>query len=231
MPVAAPARWISARYRHAYLLVALGGVIFVRPIFDNRSWSVGLIDLTLLITLVVGAASLVDNKRWFAPVAGLAALSALTQLVWVVWGGPPWLAYLGLSLSLTFCVTVACVFVFALLRYRGPIGVDTLCSALSAYLLLGLAWAIAYVILESASPGSFLFVNDPPTPDARLDRLMGFSFATLTTLGYGNIAPNSARADALATLQAVVGQVYLAVIIARLVSLQITQRYAPPPGG
>ena len=57
----------------------------------------------------------------------------------------------------------------------------------------------------------------------KIERLIGFSYTTLTTLGYGNIAPATRQADALTTLEAMVGQIYVAIVIARLVALQITQ--------
>jgi len=101
---------------------------------------------------------------------------------------------------------------------------DTLYQAVSVYLLLGLVGAMAYALLEVVNPGSFHFGDNTIASDARLDRFLGFSFTTLTTLGYGNISPATPKADALATFQAVAGQIYIAVVIARLVAIEIGQR-------
>ncbi|MEM7622882.1 MAG: ion channel [Planctomycetota bacterium] len=104
-----------------------------------------------------------------------------------------------------------------------------LCQAVSVYLLIGLIGASSYALLEFAAPGSFRFGDtgeSRDTGDDRFERFLDYSFTTLTTLSYGNIAPASPRADALASLQAVVGQVYLAVVIARLVAIEVSQRFA-----
>ena len=110
-----------------------------------------------------------------------------------------------------------------LLRPARGVRPDTILAAATTYLVLGTAWALAFCVLEYLEPGSFDFpFGDPvPDPDAILARLFGFSFTTLTTLGYGNIAPATARADALANSEAMAGQAYLAIVVARLVGLHM----------
>ena len=84
--------------------------------------------------------------------------------------------------------------------------------------------AFAYALLESLVPGSFTIGGEPTPADARFDRYIGFSFTTLTTLGYGTIVPTNPRADALTSLQAIAGPVYLTIVIARLVAIQVGQQ-------
>lgn len=88
---------------------------------------------------------------------------------------------------------------------------DKLYGAISVYLLVGLAWAAAYALLQAVAPGSFTSASDKPD-------LIFFSFVTLTTLGYGDITPVTGPARSLALLEAVTGVLYLAVLVARLVS-------------
>ncbi|MEM6749530.1 MAG: potassium channel family protein [Planctomycetota bacterium] len=222
-PEPAPRKWSTHRYRHLALLVVLAGVVFGRPLIEGRSWAAEAIDLTLLAALAGGAAAVSGSRRLFVPMAVLAGLCAAVLTAWHFFAAPDWVAVVGLGLTLTFLLLVAGVFVHALMRYNDRIGLDTLCNAVSTYLLIGLAWAVAYVLLEALEPGSFTFAGDLAADQDRFHRLLGFSFVTLTTLGYGNVAPATARADALATLQAVVGQGYVAIVIARLVAMQITQ--------
>jgi hypothetical protein len=99
---------------------------------------------------------------------------------------------------------------------REHVDVDTIFAALSGYYLMGLSWALAYALLDLLAPSSFTTPLDSP-----FDEALYFSFVTLTTLGYGDIAPVAALSRALATTEALVGQVYLAVLIARLVSQYI----------
>ena len=109
-------------------------------------------------------------------------------------------------------------------------------GAVAVYLMLGLIWACAYAVVEMRQPGAF---NLPDMAEAGgvmesqqndLRHLVYFSFVTLTTLGYGDISPTSASARTLVTLEALVGQLYLVILIARLVSLEVAYsgREAPP---
>jgi hypothetical protein len=96
-------------------------------------------------------------------------------------------------------------------------------GALCAYFLMGVFWGSLYGFLEQIQPGSFSFPGDTRAP---LD-LIYFSFTTLTTLGYGDVTPATGLTKICAVMQAFIGQIYLVVLVARLVSLQTT--HAPGP--
>ena len=117
-----------------------------------------------------------------------------------------------LLLALFYTYTIVRVLSYVL--RTGDVTRDRLYGAVSVYLLLGVAWASVYAFVEALQPGSFAAAN--PTP--RIDFIY-FSFVTLTTLGYGDITPVTDRAHSLALLEAVTGVLYIAVLIARLVSL------------
>jgi hypothetical protein len=95
----------------------------------------------------------------------------------------------------------------------GRITLDTVSGGIAAYLLLALAWAVSFHLIDILSPGSFT---------AALSHDFGaslyFSLVTITTLGYGDIAPVASHARIWTVLEAVVGLLYVAVIIARLVA-------------
>jgi HAE1 family hydrophobic/amphiphilic exporter-1 len=118
---------------------------------------------------------------------------------------------------------VAFAIVRTLFGRQSHVTSDTLCQAVSVFLLLGLVWAMAYALLEMVAPGSFAFAGVDAEGGVPYERFVGFSFTTLTTLGYGNIAPATARADAVANAEALVGQIYIAVVIARLVAIQLAE--------
>jgi hypothetical protein len=100
---------------------------------------------------------------------------------------------------------------------------NRLIGAVCVYLLLGVIWAVAYTMLEMISPGSF--GGFTPLQGRRWDsEWLYFSFVTMTTLGYGDILPLSATARALAYMQAVFGQLYVAILVAGLVSALISSR-------
>jgi hypothetical protein len=104
------------------------------------------------------------------------------------------------------------------------VSLDTVFGASCVYLLLGMAWAMLYLIVETVSPGSFRLETATGGTDEARD-LLYFSYVTLATVGYGDVTPLARPARALAALEGIIGQLYVAVTIARLVALH-TQRAA-----
>ena len=97
---------------------------------------------------------------------------------------------------------------------------DLIIGAVCTYFLLGLFWASIYTIMEMAQPGSF---SIPAGMSDQGSLFNYYSFVTLTTLGYGDITPLSEAARSLSVLEAAMGQLYIAVLVARLVGLHIAQ--------
>jgi voltage-gated potassium channel Kch len=105
---------------------------------------------------------------------------------------------------------------------------DTIYGAICVYLLIGIIWLELFSIVEMIEPGSFLSGGENVVKltgefhsRPGFNNLLYFSFVTLTTLGYGDIAPATPLAKALSSLEAVVGQLFIAVLIARLVGMHI----------
>ena len=97
---------------------------------------------------------------------------------------------------------------------------DTLFAAASVYLLFGLTWSLAYALLERLQPGSFYVSPEHLVGGAlQVTDFLYYSFVTLTTLGYGEIAPVTERARSASILESVTGVLYLAFLIARLVGV------------
>lgn len=96
-----------------------------------------------------------------------------------------------------------------------------ICATLCLYLIIGLLWGSLFALLEAIAPGSFsggVLDHASSMPD-RLRSFVYFSFITLTTLGYGDITPQTQGAGALCQAEAIVGQFYIAVLVARFVSM------------
>ncbi len=96
---------------------------------------------------------------------------------------------------------------------------DTIQGGIAVYFLSGLLWAFFYKLLLSVDPNAILL---PDHISGEFSELIYFSFITLTTLGYGDITPASWMAQNLTLLEAVWGQTYLAVLVARLVGLHLS---------
>lgn len=116
--------------------------------------------------------------------------------------------------------------VFNLLRHilrASRVDTEVLCAAISAYLMLGLLWMEAYMLVGQLSPDAFLFsVGPEPHRTMTGFEAFYFSFVTLSTVGYGDITPLSKVARMLAVLEAMVGLFFITLLVARLVSM-----YAP----
>jgi formate/nitrite transporter FocA (FNT family) len=97
---------------------------------------------------------------------------------------------------------------------------DLMAGAAVVYLLMAIMWTFIYRVLEIAPPGSFTIST---TDIHERLRFTYFSLVTITTLGYGHIVPTSSLASSLATLEAVVGQLYLVTTVAWLVGVRVSQ--------
>jgi hypothetical protein len=115
------------------------------------------------------------------------------------------------------------------LRYvlRSPrITADTIFAAVVAFQLLALAFAVLYHAIAAIAPHSFAFSQGAPGDEHEglLVQLIYFSFVTIATLGYGDIVPRAPLTQMIATVEATLGQFYIAVVIAWLVSVYAAQR-------
>ena len=104
----------------------------------------------------------------------------------------------------------------------GPVTMHRIEGAIAAYLLLGITWASAYHFMRLLDPGAFTGAGMGAGTGAA--SFMYFSFVTLTTVGYGDVAPVHEVARSLAILEALTGQLYPAILLARLVSLEVVDR-------
>ena len=98
---------------------------------------------------------------------------------------------------------------------------EVIYAAVVVYLLIGIMWSFFYFILDYFYPQSFSF---PEISSPHVYRYLYFSFVTLTTLGYGDVAPLTSKGGALVILEAVIGQIYLVVIVAWLVGMHVSRR-------
>lgn len=108
---------------------------------------------------------------------------------------------------------------------------EVLCAAVLGHLLLGMLWALAYILVARLSPGAFAFSAGPPAAQVMKGfTAVYYSFITLCTVGYGEIVPVSGAARMLAMMESVIGTFYMAVLIARLVSLHAATGTTAKPG-
>ena len=197
-----------------FLLPVLAGLPLEGPILKLAA------DVVLSLLLVVGA-SAVSQRPLARVLISVATVVALAGL----WGNrmDPSLVRPGAQVVSFLTATVLLtVMVLAQVFSDGRVTLSRILGAVAAYLLLGLVWVGAYHLVELAHPAAFagLAAGDP-------QHLMYFSFVTLTTTGYGDVTPLHPAARSLAMLEMLVGQLYPAILIARLVSLEVQSRQEP----
>jgi hypothetical protein len=196
------------------LLILLFGTIFVlAPLLSARVVAPFILEIAFALILVVGAFNVSSRASFRGLALVLAVLSVLTGKLGLSF--PERVAVAGdilLSVGMLAVFTVLMIKRF-LVRGREP--AHRIAGAVAVYLLLGLMWARLYQVLELASPGAFRF---PQGESANSASLTYFSFVTLATLGYGDIAPVNIVARDLAVLEAIMGQLYLVILISRLVT-------------
>ncbi len=102
-------------------------------------------------------------------------------------------------------------------------------ATLCLYLLMGTLWGVVYDVLDMLMPGSYSgdLLANAVDATARFQHFQYFSFVTLTTLGYGDILPETEGAAALCQTEAIIGQFFMAVLVARLVGIQVSQQFSP----
>jgi hypothetical protein len=127
---------------------------------------------------------------------------------------------------LTVLALVALVsVVFLQVSRSGPVTAHRIRGAIALYLLIAMLFAFLYSIIEKLAPGAFNMAGDPyRTVAAHVEGFYYFSIVTLTTVGFGDITAVQPYVRSLVMLEALIGQLYPAVLLARLVSLEIETR-------
>lgn len=200
------------------LLLMLVLLIVVAPL-ATRARAARIVEVLFDLVLIAGAYSaafrggrrwhflvltgLTLAARWGALATGSGALELGSALVTVAW--------LAAAISL----------VGKELLEQRKVNTNMIFGAVVVYLLAAVAFAYLYEVLELVQPGAFSGLPEAGNQSALGDALLYFSLVTLTTVGYGDILPVSGLARPLAVLEGVFGTLYLAVMIARLVGLNI----------
>jgi Ion channel len=225
-----------ANYNRAVFLSLLSALLLLLIVQPQMvSVPMGQLVLTALASLLQIAAIfyLSENRklRIFAWAFGLPALLALwgrhcvdesAQETAMVWSH--------VLTSVFLAVTAVLI-----LRYvmSHDITADSVVAAICAYLLIGVVIGHVCFIVETLDPGAFRTSDELAAeivhPDSRSALLMYYSFSTLTTTGYGDVVPNRPLTRTMAWLEAATGQLYLAVLIAGIVSMRASQRVAKGP--
>jgi hypothetical protein len=221
------------RYRFMILLAALLLLLALYP-FLEQDVSERLLSLFFTGTLIAGTYS-VSRDRRLLMAAIVIAVGAF---------GSQWTSHFinsrivfifSRSLGCLFYLLIAVAIVANVLKGE-VVTADKICGGICAYLVMGLMWAFLFGLIEVVHPGSFLENGQIISPDrgmshqfVLLNSMIYYSLATLTTTTYGDILAKTTPARALSNLEAIAGQMYVAVLISRLVALHIMYSFSVRP--
>src|ERR1700757_1178740 len=206
------------RFSTVQLLIVLATLLIAAPFVEELEG--GHLILSALFSLVlIAAVFAVANRKRSLVIALVLAIPAITAR-WINQLRPD-LVHPAVFLV---CALVLLAFVIGHLLYfilRAPVvTAEVLCASIAAYLMLGLMWTVAYWLVDQLTPGgAFSFNTTSGTQSMNGFTGFYFSFITLSTVGYGDITPVSRAARWLAAMEAMTGLLYVAVLIARLVSI------------
>lgn len=204
---------VILKARFSYLFLTIIMLFMFRP-FIEGAMAVTIVTNIFVCLIVISCVWAVHEKRrrqWF--IIAMAAMAILFELLDFLFRNivTSWASKIAIFFFLGYAVVSI---LFYLIRQK-EVTADMLMAGASEYMLIGILWAWLYSIIETAYPESFSIAG------AKMDRFgfLYFSFVTLTTTGYGDVLPLSIQARSLAILEQITGQLFIAITVARLVSL------------
>jgi hypothetical protein len=186
--------------------------LYVRLVFD-----------LIMVTLMISGALVISQNRIAKAVVIVFVFVSVAVLTAGRFHPTPFLHQFGSVLS-TVTLLLYVRIVLLLMFRGGPVTWSRIQGGVSAYLLLGMAWASAYQFAEHLHPGAFHFVFPPDGVDQLTSKLIYFSFSTLSTVGFGDVTPTSPFARSLSISEAITGQLFPAILIGALVAMAMQPR-------
>ena len=216
---------LSEEDNFAFLTVALVLLLLTAAIVDQFASTAGkrLVPAVTVVTLAIAVWGFKQSKIWFRTGVGM-----VIAIFSVAIGGQfldgVGLHYAHLLILLVFFAYTAWLAMRQVL-FTGAITQNKILGAICVYLLLGLIFAVLYLFIVQFSPSAFNGINKVSWYDNLADFIY-FSFVSLTTLGFGDITPALPVVRFLVYMEAIVGQLYIAIMIASLVGIRISAHTA-----
>ena len=212
--------------RHVYLtlLLALLFVLVATPLLEGAGLAAPMYTASMTVVFIAGTVAN-RSKKWVFRTALAIAILAVPTTWGLLFMQDVTLSFGQHLVVIAFCGVTGVMVLMSVVRdrlqpHRAVLG------AVSVYLLIGLTWATIYETIEMVEPNAFRFAarrtierpGDAREVQTRFSQFVYFSFVTMTTLGYGEIHPRTALAETACWLEAIIGQLFLVILIARLVA-------------
>ena len=210
---------VSEKNNFLYLTVSLVILLLVASLVDQFPIPLGqhLVQAFTVLTLASGVVGLRETRLHVSTKLGLIVAVALFVTLGAILDASGW-HYAHLLILISF-YSYATWLAARQVLFTGPIDTNKMVGAICIYLLMGLIWALAYVLIAQAIPDAFNGLAQLPWYENFAD-VSYYSFVTLTTLGYGDISPVAPVARFLVYMEAIVGVFYMAILVASLVGIR-----------
>ncbi|UCG14008.1 MAG: two pore domain potassium channel family protein [Deltaproteobacteria bacterium] len=204
--------------RFLLLFVSILLLLILRPFLEGRIGIHILMDIFVTFVLISGVYAVSESRAVF--IGGIILVVPALATQWMThFVSIPGLDIMNDLTNILFFGYTAIIILSYLLGAR-EITAEVIMAAVCTYFLIGFVWALGYSLLEAYQPGSFSIGE---SPEQEPFHFFYYSFVTLTTLGFGDITPLTNPARSLSLVEATIGQIYIAVLIARLVGIHISQ--------
>jgi len=221
-------RHVKKLWTHDVGLTVLLGMLFMQifVLYPFETSAVGkmVVHISFSLILISGAMTVVGTPIWGRVILVFVILSLISRSVSGIY---PSVLLDSLNALMAAIYFALLIIVILLQVFReGPINAHRIAGAVSVYLLIGMAWGSMYLFVDLQLPGSFSLaqIHTHTGVHSLAVKLYYFSFITLTSVGYGDIYPVHPAAQSLTMLEALVGQLFPAILLARLVSMEIENR-------
>jgi len=213
--------------RFGALLLSLALVFAVGPFFTDDVSGVTVISILYTVVMIVGAYAVSQSARVFFMGLAFAVPAIATEWISNFIVTTP-LVLANMIFAGLFIAYVSAVVLYEVLN-ENKVTLDTIAGGIAIYLLIGIGWVLAYAAIEYVHPGAFMMNGSTlqelhPEAQVRYTEFLYFSFVTMTTLGFGDMVPTIPEARGAVAAEAVVGQLYVAIFVARLVGLHLAHR-------
>lgn len=197
-------------------LISLLLAFAVSPFFYGPETQ--LLNIFVILTLMFGIIAVGDKKLSLVIITAFAIPLFLSNAFVLFNNGD--VEFLGILITLALYFSAIIYFLLKQIFSTKAVDTNTLLAAICVYFSLAIVWGMFYGLIEFFNPGSFDFINQSSN-DNPIHDYMYFSFVTLTTVGYGDVRPLGTELRSVAVMEAFIGQIYLTVLVARLVGLHI----------
>jgi hypothetical protein len=223
-----PLRKISTRFEergHKVLLSTLLLLIFVSPFLQHMRKMTWLVSLVVVLVLLAAVRTVAGRSQDYR-IALILGVIALIPQFGALWEQPFWLETLRYLGTVLFLFWVCFLLLRDIILRSHTVNTELILGAINVYLMVGLAFAFLHGLLEHLQPGSYTGLEAVGGGAVPAVEFIYFSFVTMTTLGYGDVSPLTSLSMTAAYAEAMFGQLYLAILVARLVGLYIARPQA-----